>query len=90
MEGSFFNLIKDYETPISNITKNKKLNVLPSKMENKARMFAFIASNQHCTQEFSQWNKTRKGNKKHTHWTEIKLSIHRWHNYVYKKYQKHC
>ena len=35
MEGSFFNLIKDYETPISNITKNKKLNVFPSKMENR-------------------------------------------------------
>lgn len=44
MKGNIFNLIK--ETPISNIINDKRVNVFPSKTENKARISAFIASTQ--------------------------------------------
>lgn len=46
---------------MSNIIINdKRLNVFPSKTEDKARMSAFIASTRRCTQEANQRNKEGK------------------------------
>lgn len=67
---------KSLKKPTANI-----ILMLPSYMENEARMFTLHISVQYCTKGSNQWNNVRKRNKRHTY--GVKLSLFIYNRIVY-------
>lgn len=81
-ERNFLSLIKSiYQNPTTNISNEERSNVFPLTSGN-------LHAIQGCTEGPNQCKEKKKERKKmHTNWKEIKQSIHRGYDCLYRKSQ---